>query len=99
MLLTPEQMQDALLRMEADILDLYTIVGRVASNQESLTGAVASLASTVGGLALTVDGLAVKHDTLTETVDRMAVKVDTLADAVDRFIRAQGDGRNGGERH
>jgi hypothetical protein len=88
MLLTPEQMQDALLRREADRLELHTIVGQTVSNQAGLTDTVATHADTVGDLA-------VKHDALTATVDRLAVKVDLLATTVDRFIRAQGDGQNG----
>jgi len=91
MLLTPEQMQDTLLRMEADLLDLHTIVGQTVSNQARLTDTVAKLADTVGDLA-------VKHDSLTATVDRLATKVDLLAISVDRFIRAQGDGQNGQDR-
>ena len=95
MLLTPEQMQDALLRMEADRLELHTIVGQTVSNQARLTDTVAKLAGTVGDLAVRVGDLAVKHDALTATVDRLAVKVDLLATTVDRFIRSQGDGQNG----
>ena len=81
MLLTPEQMQDALLRMEADLLQLHTIVGQTVSNQARLTDIVAKLAD--------------KHEALTSTVDRLATKVDLLATTVDRFIRSQGDGQNG----
>jgi len=81
MLLTPEQMQDALLRMEADLLELHTIVGQTVSNQARLTDTVAKLAD--------------KHDALTSTVDRLAVKVDLLATTVDGFIRSQSDGHNG----
>ncbi len=88
MLLTPEQMQDARLRMEADLFELHTIVGQTVSNQATLTDTVAKLAGTVGDLA-------VKHGALTATVDRLAAKVDLLATTVDRFIRAQGDGQNG----
>ena len=95
MLLTPEQMQDALLRMEADLLEHHTIVGQTVSNQARLTDTVVKLADTVGDLAIRVGDLAVKHDSLTSTVDRLAVKVDLLATTVDRFIRSQSDGHNG----
>jgi hypothetical protein len=95
MLLTPEQMQDALLRMEADRLELHTIVGQTVSNQARLTETVAKLADTVGDLGVKVLDLAGKHDALTVTVDRLATKVDLLATTVDRFIRSQGDGQNG----
>jgi|SRR6516162_2652432 hypothetical protein len=95
MLLTPEQMQDALLRMEADRLELHTIVGQTVSNQARLTETVAKLADTVGDLGVKVMDLAGKHDALTVTVDRLATKVDLLATTVDRFIRSQGDGQNG----
>ncbi len=88
MLLTPEQMQDALLRMEADLLDLHTIVGQTVSNQARLTETVAQLAGTVGNLAIRVDGLTVKLDALTATVD-------LLTRTVDRYIRAQGNGHDG----
>jgi len=95
MLLTPEQMQDALLRMEADRLELHTIVGQTVSNQARLTDTVAKVADTVGDLGVKVMDLAGKHDALTVTVDRLATKVDLLATTVDRFIRSQGDGQNG----
>jgi len=88
MLLRPEQMQDAPLRMEADLLELHSIVGQTVSNQARLTETVAKVADTVGDLA-------VKHDALTTTVDRLASKVDLLATTVERFIRARGDGQNG----
>jgi methyl-accepting chemotaxis protein len=90
MLLTPEQMQDALLRMEADLLELHTIVGQTVSNQARLTDMMTNLADTVTNLADIVGDLAVKHDALTTTVDRLASKVELLATTVDRFIRAQG---------
>ena len=95
MLLTPEPMQDALLRMEADRLELHTIAGQTVSNQARLTDTVAKLADTVGDLGVKVMDLAGKHDALTVTVDRLATKVDLLATTVDRFIRSQGDGQNG----
>ena len=95
MLLPPEQMQDALLRMEADLPELHTIVGQTVSNQARLTDTVVKLADTVGDLAIRVGDLAVKHDSLTSTVERLAVKVDLLATTVDRFIRFQSDGHNG----
>jgi len=94
-LLTPEQMQDSLLRMEAGLYDLHTIVGQTVSNQAKLSDTVAKLtdtvvklADTVGDLAVKVGDLAVKHDAKTATVDR-------LATTVDRFIRARSDGHNG----
>jgi outer membrane murein-binding lipoprotein Lpp len=92
MLLTPEQRQDALLRMESDLLDLHTIVSETVSNQARLTDSVTKLAGTVGELAARHDDLAAKHDALVATVDRMASKVDALTATVDRFIRARGDG-------
>jgi hypothetical protein len=87
-LLTPEQMQDSLLRMEAGLYDLHTIVGQTVSNQAKLSDTVAKLTDTVVKLADTVGDLAVKHDAKTATVDRLAATVD-------RFIRAQSDGHNG----
>jgi hypothetical protein len=88
MLLTPEQMQDARPRMEADLYELHTIVGQTVSNQAKLTETVAQLAGTVGDLGG-------KHDALTATVDLLASKVDILATTVDRYIRAQGGGHDG----
>jgi hypothetical protein len=88
MLLTPEQMQDAMLRMEADLPELHTIVGRTVFNQATLTETVAQLAGTLGDLAA-------KHGNLTTTVDILATKVDSLATIVDRYIRAQGNGHGG----
>jgi outer membrane murein-binding lipoprotein Lpp len=92
MLLTPEQMQDALLRMEADLYELHTIVGQTVANQARLTDSVTKLAGTVSELAAKHDDLTGTVDTLAGTVDRLASKVDALATTVDRFIRAQGNG-------
>jgi hypothetical protein len=45
-------MQDALLRMEADLLELHTMVGQTVSNQARLTDTVATLVDTVGDLTV-----------------------------------------------
>jgi hypothetical protein len=78
--MTHEELENELMRVEADLVDLGQITHRTVHNLDRLTGIVSTLADGHQSLAL-------KLEALTGTVDR-------LAERIDRFIAGQSNGRH-----
>jgi len=81
--MTHEEMQNELLRMEADMIDLGQITHQTAHNLDRLTGVV--------------DRLAESQQQAWQSIDRMSKRIDHLSDRIDRFIASQSDGHHDGE--
>ena len=98
-LLTPEQMVDALVRLEGDLLHLETVVSSMASN---LAGFIAAEGESHARINAALQNLAerqlVTEASLETLADRQAVTdaaLNRLVEHIERFIQGQGGNGRG----
>ena len=93
-LLTPEQMQDGLLRLEADLLDLTTQVGGTAAQLNRAAELLSEVTAKVSVIADRQKDTEDRQKRMDDLLFELGASHLRLQDAVEKFLRARTDGQN-----
>jgi len=93
-LLTPEQMQDGLLRLEADLLDLTTQVGGTVAQLNRAAELLSEVTAKVSVIADRQKDTEDRQKRMDDLLFELGASHLRLQDAVEKFLRARTDGQN-----